>query len=77
MREALWGLAGRGTVTERSVFGLVFYRRTISQHWTSLLHEVTTERGVRFGSVCIGWTHSAKHFLDGKEPSVVPGAYCR
>lgn len=69
-----WGIHGLGRLAERKVIGW-FYRRQTSQYWSPMMHEITTEYGVRFGGLRVGWSWTEKHFRDGREPRVIAGPY--
>lgn len=71
---ATWSIQGLGQLIERKWLAW-FYRRRTSQHWSPLMHEVTTEYGARFGALRIGWSWTARHFHDGKKPTVIPGPH--
>lgn len=69
-----WSIHGLGRLIERKA-GAWFYKRRTSQHWSPMMHEVSTEYGVRIGGWRIGVTQTYKVFRDGKEPRIVPGPY--
>jgi hypothetical protein len=67
-------MSGDGALSERR-FIVWFYWRVTNQRWSPLMHEKTIEFGLRIGSVRLGLSRTFKHFLDGKEPAVVPGTF--
>jgi hypothetical protein len=74
-QSAVWEIYGDGKMAERKLAFAYFYRRQIAQKWSPLMHEVTTEYGMRVGPIRLGWSWTAKHFFDGKEPAVIAGPY--
>ncbi len=74
LHRSIWSVFGDGCMIERKLF-VWFYRRRLSQKWSPLMHEIATEYGIRVGALRIGWSWTAKHFYDGKEPAVVAGPY--
>jgi hypothetical protein len=70
-----WTIAGDGWLVERAIFGFMFYRRRRDQHWSPAMHEIEIEYGLRVSGMRLSFSRVAKHFFDGKEPSVVAGPY--
>lgn len=62
-------------IREKRLLGVWFYRRMDTQKWSPLMHEIEHEIGIRIGYLRFTLTTTKKHFFDGKEPSVVRGAF--